>query len=57
MFPEFNHPLQACNTFGIPALAHTLVRVRCEADVRAVLADPLLGPRDKFILGGGSNIV
>ncbi len=57
MFPERNVPLQACNTFGIVAKAHTLVRVRGEADVQAVLADPVLGPAGKFVLGGGSNIV
>ena len=57
MFPERNVPLQALNTFGIAARAHTLVRVRSEADVLAVLADPVLGPAPKFVLGGGSNIV
>lgn len=57
MFPESNVPLQALNTFGIAARAQTLVRVRSEDDLRAVLADPLLGPAPKFVLGGGSNIV
>ncbi len=57
MFPERNVPLQACNSFGIVARAHTLVRVGSEADVRAVLADPELGPAPKFVLGGGSNVV
>jgi UDP-N-acetylmuramate dehydrogenase len=57
MFPETNVPLQALNTFGIAARAQTLVRVRSEDDLRAVLADPVLGPAAKFVLGGGSNIV
>ena len=57
MFPERNVPLQACNTFGIVAKAHTLVRVRSQADVEAVLADAELGPAPKFVLGGGSNVV
>jgi UDP-N-acetylmuramate dehydrogenase len=57
MFPELNHPLQRCNTFGIVAKAHTLVRIRSSADVLAVLADPMLAAQPKFVLGGGSNIV
>ncbi|MCJ0762236.1 UDP-N-acetylmuramate dehydrogenase [Variovorax terrae] len=57
MFVEQNVPLQPYNSFGIVARAHTLVRVRDEADVQAVLADPQLGPGRKFVLGGGSNIV
>jgi len=57
MLVEKNVPLQPYNTFRIVARAHTLVRVLQEADVRAVLADPALGPAPKFVLGGGSNIV
>jgi UDP-N-acetylmuramate dehydrogenase len=57
MLVEKNVPLQPYNTFRIVARAHTLVRVLQEADVRAVLADPELGPCPKFVLGGGSNIV
>jgi UDP-N-acetylmuramate dehydrogenase len=49
--------LKPYNTFGLPALAHRLVRVRSEADVRAVVDHPELGRAPKFILGGGSNIV
>ncbi|MGH8819747.1 MAG: UDP-N-acetylmuramate dehydrogenase, partial [Rhodoferax sp.] len=52
-----NVALQPYNTFGIVARAHTLVRVAQETDVQAVLADPVLGPQPKFVLGGGSNIV
>ncbi|MDD0811986.1 UDP-N-acetylmuramate dehydrogenase [Curvibacter sp. RS43] len=57
MLVEKNAPLQACNTFGIVARAQTLVRVRDPLDLRAILADPELGPQPKFVLGGGSNIV
>jgi UDP-N-acetylmuramate dehydrogenase len=49
--------LRPYNTFGLPALAHTLVRVGSEADLRAVVDHPQLGRAPKFILGGGSNIV
>ncbi|RYF62216.1 MAG: FAD-binding protein, partial [Comamonadaceae bacterium] len=57
MIVEQNAPLQPHNTFGIVARARTLVRVRGESDVQAVLADPELGGQPKFVLGGGSNIV
>ncbi len=57
MIAEQNASLQPHNTFGIVAKARTLVRVRGEADVQAVLADPELGAEPKFVLGGGSNIV
>lgn len=57
MLVEKNVPLQTCNSFGIVARAHTLVRVASEDDIRTVLADPELGPQPKFVLGGGSNIV
>lgn len=57
MLVEKNVPLQPYNTFRIVARAHTLIRIMDEAGVRAVLADPVLGPAPKFVLGGGSNIV
>ena len=57
MLVEKNVPLQPYNTFRIVARAHTLIRVKSEADVQAVLADAELGPAPKFVLGGGSNIV
>ena len=57
MLVEKNVPLQSCNTFHIVAKAHLLVRIAGDADVQQVIADPELGPRDKFVLGGGSNIV
>ncbi|WCM91668.1 UDP-N-acetylmuramate dehydrogenase [Acidovorax sp. NCPPB 2350] len=57
MLVEKNVPLQACNTFGIVARAHTLVRARSVEDVRALVADSRLGGGPLFVLGGGSNIV
>jgi UDP-N-acetylmuramate dehydrogenase len=57
MLVEKNVPLQPCNTFRIVAKAHTLIRVKDEADARAVALDAELGPLPKFVLGGGSNIV
>ena len=57
MIVEPNAPLQPYNTFGIVAKARTLVRVRGEADVQALLADAALAAQPKFVLGGGSNIV
>lgn len=57
MIVEQNVPLQAHNSFGIVAKARELVRVRGESDVLALLADPALAGKPKFVLGGGSNIV
>jgi len=54
---ERNVPLQTHNSFGIVAKARALVRVRSEADVQSLLADPQLRDEPKFVLGGGSNIV
>ena len=49
--------LRTLNTFGLPALAHTLVRIRSDADVRRVLDHAELGRAPKLVLGGGSNLV
>ena len=49
--------LKPYNTFGLPAVANTLVRVASDAEVREVVDHPHLGRAPKFILGGGSNIV
>jgi UDP-N-acetylmuramate dehydrogenase len=49
--------LKPYNTFGLPAVAQTLVRIASDADVRRVVDDPVLGMAPKFILGGGSNII
>ncbi|RYF32655.1 MAG: UDP-N-acetylenolpyruvoylglucosamine reductase, partial [Comamonadaceae bacterium] len=57
MVVEQNVSLAPHNSFGIVAKARELVRVRGEADVVQLLADPALAGRPTFILGGGSNIV
>jgi UDP-N-acetylmuramate dehydrogenase len=49
--------LRGCNTLGLPAQAHTLVRIASDADVRRLLAHPELGRAPKLVLGGGSNVV
>ena len=49
--------LKPYNTFGLPAVARTLVRIASEADVRKVVDSPEFGRARKFILGGGSNLV
>ncbi|WP_234413774.1 UDP-N-acetylmuramate dehydrogenase [Ideonella sp. A 288] len=49
--------LRELNTFGLPAVARALVRVRGDADVRRVLDHPDLGRLPKLVLGGGSNLV
>jgi len=57
MLVQKNVPLQPFNTFHIVAKAHALVRIRGEADLQALLADPKWAASPKFVLGGGSNIV
>ena len=49
--------LKPYNTFGLPAVARTLVRVASDTDVRRVVDHPELGVAPKFVLGGGSNII
>ena len=49
--------LRGLNSFGLPAVAHTLVKIEADADVRRVLDHPSLGPAPKLVLGGGSNLV
>ena len=49
--------LRPYNTFGLPATAHRLVRIREPLDVRRVVDHPELGLAPKFVLGGGSNLV
>ena len=57
MHCESGVSLKPYNTFGLPAVAHTLVRVTGDADVREIAQHPTLGRLPKFILGGGSNII
>jgi UDP-N-acetylmuramate dehydrogenase len=49
--------LRDYNSFGLPALARTLIRLHSDADVRRVVDHPQYGVAPKFILGGGSNVV
>jgi UDP-N-acetylmuramate dehydrogenase len=49
--------LREHNSFGLPAVAQTLVRIGSEAEVRRVVDHPEYGLAKKFILGGGSNVV
>ena len=49
--------LKPYNSFSLPAVARTLVRVASDADVRRVVDHPELGTAPKFVLGGGSNII
>ena len=57
MHIESGVSLRPYNSFGLPAVAHTLVRIASDADVRRVVDHPTLGRTPKFVLGGGSNIV
>ena len=49
--------LREHNTFALPAVAATLVRLTSDADVRRVVDHPEYGVASKFVLGGGSNVV
>mgnify|MGYP002784529981 FL=1 len=54
---EHKVSLRPYNSFGLPALAERLLRIRGEDDLRALRADPKLAALPKFVLGGGSNLV
>jgi UDP-N-acetylmuramate dehydrogenase len=56
MLVENNVALQPLNTFGIAARAHSLARVRNEADVAGLLGE-MAGQAPALVLGGGSNLV
>jgi UDP-N-acetylmuramate dehydrogenase len=49
--------LRAYNSFGLPAVAATLLRVRSDGDVHRVVDHREFGIAPKLILGGGSNMV
>jgi len=57
MHIESSVGLRTYNTFGLPAVAHTLVRIASDADVRSAVDHPMLAGAPKFVLGGGSNII
>ncbi len=54
---EHDVSLRDFNSFGLPAIARTLVRVGSDADVRRLLAHPEHGRAPKLVLGGGSNLI
>jgi UDP-N-acetylmuramate dehydrogenase len=54
---QYRASLRDHNTFGLPAVARTLVQLKSDADVRRVVDHPDYGLAPKFILGGGSNVV
>jgi UDP-N-acetylmuramate dehydrogenase len=54
---ETSVSLKPYNTFSLPAVARTLVRVTSDNDVRELARHPQLGRMAKFVLGGGSNII
>ena len=45
--------LRTLNAFGLPAQAHTLVRIDSDATLRRVIDHPQLGRAPQFVLGGG----
>jgi len=52
-----NYPLRDLNTFHIDAAARYFTKVSNDDELRTVINDPLLGKQNKFVLGGGSNIL
>lgn len=54
---EQNVSLQPYNTFGLNAQAKLLARVGSVSSLQEVLADAKLNGEERFILGGGSNIL
>jgi UDP-N-acetylmuramate dehydrogenase len=54
---EHRASLRDHNSFGLPAVARTLVHLRSASDVRRVVDHREYGVAPKFILGGGSNVV
>ncbi len=49
--------LRTLNSFGVPAMASALVRLRSEAEVRRIIDHREWGLAPKFILGGGTNVL
>ncbi len=54
---EKNVSLKPYNTFGLNAQAKLMARVNSVSALQGVLADSKLNNEDRFILGGGSNIL
>ncbi|MGB1317940.1 MAG: UDP-N-acetylmuramate dehydrogenase [Flavobacteriales bacterium] len=54
---EQNVSLQPYNTFGLSAKAKLMARVSDVASLQGVLVDSAVAKEERFILGGGSNIL
>jgi len=54
---ENNIDLTPLNTFGLPATADRLVRIRTETDVQRIAERADLACLPKSVLGGGSNVI
>lgn len=54
---SFDVPLDAYNTFRIPARARRYLRVTDAAQLAAVARDPALAALPRLVLGGGSNLL
>ena len=54
---EHNVSLQPYNTFGLSAQAKLMTRVTDVTSLQEVLADSSVANEERFILGGGSNIL
>ena len=52
-----DHPLDALNTFGIPARAQAYLPVHASDTLLAVQAHPVLSKMPRLVLGGGSNVL
>jgi len=57
MMIELNVSLKPYNTFGLDAKAKLMTRVNSIASLQHVLADRKLKNEERFVLGGGSNIL
>ncbi|MDB5746977.1 MAG: UDP-N-acetylenolpyruvoylglucosamine reductase [Massilia sp.] len=54
---EHDFPLQALNTFGLPARARHYLRVTDASQLDRLQAEPGLAGLPRFVLGGGSNVL
>ena len=52
-----NHPLKGLNTFGLDVIAKAFSEAKTEEDVTGLLQESENKKENKFILGGGSNIL
>lgn len=54
---ESNKNLKEYNTFGVEALARFFISIHSQKELQAVLSEPKFKNVEKFILGGGSNVL